>query len=379
MMRMAKIALGLAAVMVAGGFEVAAQVAPRMAEPAMTPAESIDYARPANWLCRPDIANDACRVDLDAMQVNDKGERKLQPFKPAANPPIDCFYVYPTVSNDRTMYSDLVPDNAERTVVAAQAARFAGQCRVFAPVYRQFTLPALMWAMAGGGLPTDPRNYNDVKAAWDWYLAHENKGRGVVLIGHSQGAIVLKQLIQQEIDGKPVQKRLVSALLAGNLDLTVRKGSDRGGSFKSVPLCRSEGQTGCVVAWSSYPVDAPQQRVFGNSARDGDLVAACTNPAALGGGRGKLKTYMRKPPQALPNDPPFVEVTDQLTAECVTDAAGATLRVRAEDTPMKPLIEKYIALERAGPAWGLHPKDVNLVEGNLLDIVEAQARRWKRK
>ncbi|WCT72282.1 DUF3089 domain-containing protein [Sphingomonas naphthae] len=378
-MRKLVIALGVATMMVAGGYEVAAQVMPAMAKPAILPAEPIDYGNSANWLCRPDIAGDACRVDLDSMQVNGRGERKLQPFKPAIDPGIDCFYVYPTVSNDRTMYSDMVPDNAEKTVVVAQAARFASQCRVFAPVYRQFTLPALIWAMSGGGLPTDPRNYDDVKAAWNWYLEHENKGRGVVLIGHSQGSILLRQLMREEIDGKPIQRRLVSALLAGNLDLTVKKGRDRGGSFQSIPLCRREGQTGCVVAWSTYPETAPATRMFGSSTDGGKLVGACVNPAALSGGRGKLKTYMRKPSMAPAGDPPFVEATGQLTAECVTDEAGSTLRVRVEETPLKPLIEKYVVVERAGPSWGVHSKDINLVEGNLLDVVEAQARRWTRR
>ena len=57
--------------------------------------------------------------------------------------------------------------------------------------------------------------YNDVKAAWDEYLAYDNHGRGVVLIGHSQGSGVLKALVADAIEGTPVQKQIISVLIPG--------------------------------------------------------------------------------------------------------------------------------------------------------------------
>ena len=58
--------------------------------------------------------------------------------------------------------------------------------------------------------------YGDVLAAWRDYLAHYNHGRGVVLIGHSQGAYVLKHLVTTVIDRSAAQRRLlVSAILLG--------------------------------------------------------------------------------------------------------------------------------------------------------------------
>ena len=88
--------------------------------------------------------------------------------------------------------------------------------------------------------------YDDVLDAWNYYLQHDNNGRGVVLIGHSQGSGVLTQLIRNEIDGKPVQSRLISALLLGT-SLAVPKGKDVGGAFQHVPLCHSATDTGCVI------------------------------------------------------------------------------------------------------------------------------------
>ena len=104
----------------------------------------------------------------------------------------------------------------EKRVVNAQFARFAAKCRLFAPMYRQVTLTALRAMIAGKPIPLDRElGYNDVVAAWNYYLAHDNKGRGFVLVGHSQGSGVLTQLIKNEIDGKPVQAQLISAILMG--------------------------------------------------------------------------------------------------------------------------------------------------------------------
>ena len=134
--------------------------------------------------------------------------------------------------------------------------------------------------------------YEDVKSAWRYYLEHDNKGRGFVLIGHSQGSFVLCELIRQEIDGNPVQSRLVSAILLGTT-VAVPRGKDVGGSFQHVPLCHSALATGCVITYASFrsTLPPPADTLFGNVA-DANMVAACTNPAALGGGSGELHSYL---------------------------------------------------------------------------------------
>src|SRR5204863_2687308 len=102
----------------------------------------------------------------------------------------------------------------------------------------------------------------------------------------------LTRLIRDEIDGKPIQSRLVSAILLGTT-LAVPKGQDVGGSFQHVPLCRSASQTGCVITFASFraTVPPPANTLFGR-VPDADMVAACTNPAALAGGSGDLHAYL---------------------------------------------------------------------------------------
>ena len=65
-------------------------------------------------------------------------------------------------------------------------------------------------------------------------LAEAHNGRGVVLIGHSQGSGVLTRMIPAEVEGKPVQKQLISALILGS-NLGVETGKDTG-VFKTIPL-----------------------------------------------------------------------------------------------------------------------------------------------
>src|SRR5690349_16360888 len=180
---------------------------PQTAAPASEPYpgyKSALYADPANWLCRPD-KDDVCDHDLDATAVRANGSVRRERWQATRTPKIDCFYVYPTISTDKGGNSDLVPgDDQELFVVRQQAARLGSVCRVFAPVYRQVTLTALTARLAGRDVPSDPQlGYNDVADAWKHYIANDNHGRGVILIGHSQGAGVLTNLIKNEIDPSP--------------------------------------------------------------------------------------------------------------------------------------------------------------------------------
>ena len=134
--------------------------------------------------------------------------------------------------------------------------------------------------------------YRDVLAAWRDYLAHDNKGRGVVLIGHSQGAQMLKQLVQNEIDGyEATRKLLVSAILLGG-SIAVAQGSDRGGDFENVPACRTRTQTGCVVAYSALARTPPPDASFQTWATPSEQIL-CVNPARRRAARRRSRRRSR--------------------------------------------------------------------------------------
>lgn len=128
-----------------------------------TPAKPAknDYSKGENWLCRPG-RQDACAADLTTTIVEADGKLKEERFKADPKAPIDCFYVYPTVSLDATPNSDMVAGPEENRVIQHQFARFAVKCRVFAPLYRQVTLTALRAGMSGKPMQADRVvGYND--------------------------------------------------------------------------------------------------------------------------------------------------------------------------------------------------------------------------
>ena len=338
----------------------------------------MDYGQASSWLCRPGQET-VCTTGLDALVVRADGRRVPQTFSPAAHPKIDCFYVYPTISQEPTPYSDMTMSPEVVEVTRAQAGRLTSRCRLFAPIYRQITMAGLRRDMASGEHLDFHGPYQDVLAAWRWYMAHENRGRGVVLIGHSQGAILLQRLIAEQIDDKPAQGRLVSAFLAGDPSLPVPQGALVGGAFKQTPLCASATQTGCVYVWGSYlSDDTDTERHFGRSP-GGGLTAACVNPAAPSGGEGELKAYLPRPQIAPNDDPPWVEVEGQLSARCVADAQGDVLRVAIQPTRFANLLNAELRKYRLGTGWGLHRLDLSLPQGNILDVVEAEATAWTRQ
>jgi hypothetical protein len=143
--------------------------------------------------------------------------------------------------------------------------------------------------------------YQSVLPAWDGFLAH-TQDKPVVLVGDSQGSALLIHLISAQVDHEPsVLRRLLVAVLVGG-NLQVPSGKTVGATFTKVPLCTSGTETGCAIAFSSYPSEPPADAVFGRpgqgtslqsgqTAKAGQQVA-CTNPAALGGGRGELGPYV---------------------------------------------------------------------------------------
>lgn len=341
------------------------------------------------------MKNNPCNGSLTTTVVAADGTSHVTHPEAAADPPIDCFYVYPTVSEQKTVNATMTVDAQVSGVTIQQAARFSTVCRVFAPVYPQLTLTAITGT---GKLPAaaSAKAFQGVQDAWTSYLSHYNDGRGVVLIGHSQGAGMLTQLIHRDIDNSPAMRtKLVSAILVGG-NIIVPRGKDVGGSFAKVPACRKAGQLHCVIAYSSFGEAPPADASFGRagsafSSVDGGAKATdpevlCTNPAALAGGKAPLisafatdilpgvlgtltKGMFNGTPPTAPT--PWIQADGQYNGECV-DADGADV-LRITPVGNAPTIS-------AAPtaAWGLHIVDVNLTLGNLIDDVKAESAAYTR-
>jgi len=360
--------------------------------PAPVPAGPTDYADPANWLCLPG-REDPCSRPLATTLLEPNGYGAPVPHAAAANPPADCFYLYPTVSRDAGLNSDLSPGVEEQGTAAIQFARFGSVCRTFAPVYRSATVAAI-GAMVRG---QDPEPifaiaYGDVRAAWRHYLAHHNGGRPVVLIGHSQGSIHIIRLLQTEIEGRPAAARLLSALILG-FNVEVPQGRLTGATFRTLPLCTRRGQTGCIITYVSFRAEAPppEGALFGRAAAPGNTIA-CTNPAALGSDRrAPLDSYWftigsaaeiawsstGRPATA------FLRTRGLVSAACVHRGPVGYLAVSVNADPADARTDRIpgdVSLFGIpAPGWGIHLVDVNVAQGDLIRLVAAQSAAWARR
>ena len=345
------------------------------------------------WLCRPGMADNPCAGDLTATSIDAEGASVPLPAKPAADPPIDCFYVYPTVSLQKGINANLKIDPEERAVAIAQAAQFSQVCNVYAPMYPQLT-KASIGKLGDIDLGSALNAYEGVWHAFLDYRAHYNHGRGIVFIGHSQGAFMLTMLLKAGVDTEPrTLPLLVSALLLGG-NVTVPVGKTVGGDFANIPACESATQTGCVVAYSSFAKAPQANALFGRvdsplspfaDPANGSLQVLCVNPAALSGGVGTLSPYLptrelasllgAKAAKSVSAKTPFVTFPGEFTAECRTSAGATWLQVDRSTTAA----DRRPGVTGVGPAqWGLHTVDVSIALGNLVDLVRSESAAYRR-
>lgn len=360
--------------------------------PAQTSA-SVDYTRDSSWLCLPGRA-DICAAPLATTELPATGYAARTTATPAPNPPIDCFYVYPTVSHDQGLNSDLTPSSVEEKVAAQnQLARLAAVCRPFAPMYRQMTVGAVAVAATGGDMSAAfAIAYGDVAAAFRNFIATRSPARPFVLIGHSQGSWMLQTLIAREIEGRPIAARMKLAIIPG-FDVLVPIGKRVGGTFKSTPLCSRAGETGCVLAWSSYRINnvPPVGALFGYAAKPG-MTVACTNPAAIGSaGWSKLDSYWtRFGWPSVPGGPvswssegspptPFLHTADLVSGRCVNDGPRGYLSIRTNIVPGQKRTNRIGGeIGMMGfflPGWGMHLNDIAAVQGDLIRRIAEVSRR----
>ncbi|HEY8027397.1 MAG TPA: DUF3089 domain-containing protein [Burkholderiaceae bacterium] len=358
-------------------------LAARAAEPTGAAVGDDVYANPEAWLCRP--GHDAlCTVATEITSIAADNSQSVTTRKAATAPGIDCFYVYPTVSTEPTGNSSMSAAPEVQRAVAAQLAPFASVCRPFAPLYRQVTIAVLESRLTDNPVKGDTEMaYHDVSAAWQHYLREDNHGRGVVLIGHSQGSHVLARLIAEEIDGKPAQALLEAAIIPG-LNFEVPAGQDVGGTFKHIPLCHDGKQRGCVISYVSFRAETPPPHGahFGRTIHPG-MEVACTDPTLLSG----APVDMALPAKTMTMDgadewhplydtirTPFFAVPGMVRVQCMHDAHGGYLAVsmtardaadkRPSDIPGDLVVRGHMVY-----SWGLHLIDVNLLMGNLVAFV----------
>lgn len=165
---------------------------------------------------------------------------------------VDVFFLHPTTftaKKDKDISNALIDDmslnaKTDYSSILYQASVFNQHCRVFAPRYRQAHINNFYTDDKTKAAAAFEIAYEDLKNAFEYYMANWNIGRPIIIAGHSQGAFLAEQLLKEYFEGKALQKQLVAAYIIG---WPVPKEY-----FTSLKMCEEATETGCIISWRTY-------------------------------------------------------------------------------------------------------------------------------
>lgn len=337
----------------------------------------LDYTPAEAWLCRPGDQG-ACPATRTVQTVAEDGSLTERTLVRAEAPAVACFAVYPTL--DLRLRVDLHHDTDDLEAPAAwardQLAQLAPVCDLWVPIYRQVTIGTYIGRLSMNKQTCHVSAFADVDAAFDAFLS-ANPGRPFALVGHSQGAHRLSELIRTRIDPDPdLRDRLVAAYPIG-WPIGTDAGGSIGGSFESVPICQVGQQTGCALGWRAVIDDdrLEQTGPYG----EGELV--CTNPASPDAprARGTLAAFTMAGTSPVLDRLPFgadpdalLEWPDAFDAVCRDDAVrGLEVTWIRRDRPPVDLDGADVSLIN-----GAHILDLNLGSADLAADLARRAEAW---
>ena len=232
------------------------------------------YDDPAMWYARPGLGDDIARWRPPGDSAAPAGDL----------PPFAVFFVHPTSYLDRAHWNapldDPTAQDRARVFIKGLASPFGQASEIWAPRYRQAAIGAFLTNSPDAQQALDLA-YRDVSQAFEAFLAQVGPDTPIVLAGHSQGALLVDELLRKRIAGTPLQGRIAMAYPIG-WPISVAHDLPALG----LPACQSAGQAGCIVTWSSFaePADPGMllERYKGSAGFDGqprgDKGVLCVNP-----------------------------------------------------------------------------------------------------
>jgi hypothetical protein len=325
-------------------------VKPKVAfDPLKTPPVP-DYAKLDNWAAHPDKTDPADRTPCPDL------------LDEQASAPVDVIFLHPTTytgsrRSERNWNAALedagLNTKTDNGTILYQASVFNGACRVFAPRYRQAHLETFFTRddkkSAGQALDLA---YEDIKAAFAYYLKNWNHGRPFIIAGHSQGGRHAMFLVRDLIENTPLAKQLVAVYVVGWPVKT--------DFFKALKPCQTYGETGCFCTWRTW------DRVSGlnmlnqmNQAND----VVCTNPLTW---TINEKDYAPATANRGAVLRPFCAIYPQITDAEIRHGFVLSTRPKFPGSFLFPKQNYHIA-------------DVNLFYMNIRENVKTRVKRWMAK
>ncbi|MEZ5008621.1 MAG: DUF3089 domain-containing protein [Chitinophagales bacterium] len=195
-----------------------------------------EYSNPAHWSALPFRQDAADDIPDTETWISDSLKK------------VDVFYVYPTLYKKGDTWNADVNDEKlnkriDKLPVRLQASTFNQVGRVYAPRYRQANYKAYK-DETGKKRKVLDFAYEDVKKAFEYYMANYNQGRPIIIASHSQGSNHTIQLLKDYFDNADMKAQLVCAYMVG---MAVDPAK-----YSILKPCENAAATNCYVTWSSY-------------------------------------------------------------------------------------------------------------------------------
>jgi hypothetical protein len=166
---------------------------------------------------------------------------------------VDVFFLHPTIYTmklkDENILNAGIDDaylnaKTDYSAILYQASVFNQHARIYAPRFREAHLSAYYIKDTIAALKAFDLAYEDVKAAFEYYLKKFNGNRPIIIASHSQGTTHALRLMKDYFENKPLQKNLVAAYLVG---MGIPKEF-----FASLKMCEDPNETGCICGWRTF-------------------------------------------------------------------------------------------------------------------------------
>lgn len=164
--------------------------------------------------------------------------------------PADVFFICPTVYGGEVGTYNMSLNDAETKesflgAVNMEKGIYDGECRFFAPYYRQAALNVYEMDLADREKYLEI-GYEDIKQAFEYYMEHYNDGQPVVLAGFSQGADLCIRLLKDCFADDDTNKLLVVCYAIG-----WRITEEEMQEYSHLRFAEGESDTGVIVSFNS--------------------------------------------------------------------------------------------------------------------------------
>ncbi len=171
-------------------------------------------------------------------------------YESGSDKSVDVFLICPTVDMGANGNMNMAMDdenvranflgalNMERGIYDTEGA-------MFSPYYRQASFP--VYSLSSDEAETYFETaYEDVKAAFLYYMENENNGRPLVLAGFSQGSDMALRLLKDVFEDSAYQEQLVAAYCIG-----WRVTQEDLDAYPWLVMAEGEFDTGSIIAFNS--------------------------------------------------------------------------------------------------------------------------------